>query len=303
MVSRIAFLLFTLCLATVAHALNFGTYNIRYDNRGDVQSGNSWALRAPYVAQIIRFHGFDVVGTQEGFQNQIDDLTRLMPEYAFSGAGRDDGKQAGEHIAIFYKKEKFRVLEEGHFWLSETPDQPSKGWDASLQRICAWAKFEELATKKTFFCFSVHFDHRGVEARKQSALLIIRQIEKITNGQPTVLCGDFNVDQTSESYQVLHETDGLLRDSFEISPLRLAFNGTPNGFDSNLLTESRIDHVFVTKHFSVSRYGILTDTFRTPKVEGSDEHTSANFPNEVKLKQYEARLPSDHFPVLVEATF
>jgi endonuclease/exonuclease/phosphatase family metal-dependent hydrolase len=296
-------IILVLCLITSAHAINLGTYNIRYDNSGDPPKGNAWPQRAPFIAQIIRFHSFDIVGTQEGLPHQIKDLTALLPEYSMTGGGRDDGKDLGEYIAIYYKKEKFKLLDSGLFWLSETPEVPSKGWDALLNRVCAWGKFEDLTTHQTLFFFSAHFDHRGTEARKQSSLLVVKMIEKIAGDQPAVIAGDFNIDQNGEGYRILTNADGLLRDSFEISPLKLAFNGTANRFDPNSLTESRIDHIFVTKHFKLSRYGILTDSYRTPKPEGSPEQTSAAFPNEVKLKSYEARLPSDHFPVLIEATF
>jgi endonuclease/exonuclease/phosphatase family metal-dependent hydrolase len=303
MFPRMLMPLLTLVLAASANAINLGTYNIRYDNSGDPKDGNAWPQRAPIIAQMLRFHEFDIVGTQEGLAHQIKDLSALLPEHSYTGCGRDDGKEAGEFIAIFYRKDHFKVKDSGQFWLSETPEKPSKGWDAALPRMCAWAKFEETATRKTFFFFSTHFDHRGVEARKQSALLLVHMIEKIAGSQPAVLCGDFNVDQTSESYKVLHDTDQYLRDSYEVAPIRLAPNGTPNKFDPNVLTEQRIDHVFVTRQFNVSRYGILTDSYRIPKPEGSAESTSGNFPSEVKLKDYQARLPSDHFPVLIEATF
>lgn len=298
-----SFLAAAFCLIAPAAAINLGTYNIRYDNSGDPVNGNGWPQRVPLIAQIIRFHGFDIVGTQEGLPHQIQDLGALLPEFSMTGCGRNDGKEDGEFIAIYYRKNQFKLLDSGHFWLSPTPELPGKGWDAVLPRICAWGKFEELATRKTLFFFSTHFDHRGHEARKQSAGLIVRMMEKIAGDQPAVIAGDFNVDQHSEGYQLLTTTGGLLRDAYEIAPVRLAFNGTPNRFDPNGLTESRIDHVFVTRHFNLSRYGILTDSYRTPKPEGSQPQPSASFPAEVTLKTYEARLPSDHFPVLIEAEF
>ncbi|MDB6076352.1 MAG: Endonuclease/exonuclease/phosphatase [Akkermansiaceae bacterium] len=298
-------LLASLGLISTAGAVNLGTFNLRYDNPEDVAKGNGWSRRAPMIAAMIRFHQFDIVGTQEGLQNQVTDLTALMPEYSTTGCGRDDGKEAGEHVEIFYRKSKFKLLDEGHFWLSETPDQPgSRGWDAKFPRICAWGKFEDLTTHQTLFFFSTHFDHKGVEARKQAAALIVHKIEEIAGEHAAVLTGDFNVDQTSDSYKVLHGSDGLLRDAYELAPLKLAPDGTTNSFDAATRTSSRIDLVFVTKQFNVSRYGVLTDTFRTSPADGPDEHTaSPEFPAQVKMEHVEARTPSDHFPVLIEATY
>ena len=121
-----------------------------------------YAIRSYYV----RYHDFDIFGTQEGFLEQLTDLLE-MNEYEYTGHGRDDGKDAGEHSAIFYKKDRFKLLDSGDFWLSETPDKPGLGWDVTCcNRICSWAKFRDLGTSKEFFFFSVHFDHQGIIARK-----------------------------------------------------------------------------------------------------------------------------------------
>jgi len=275
-----------------------GTYNIRYDNAKDVQNGNGWPQRAPVIASLIRFHQFDVIGVQEACLNQLQDLQSLLPGYAYSGCGRDDGKDAGEHAAIFYKKSAFSLLKTGTFWLSETPARPSVGWDAKLNRICTWVKLENNATHKPMLVFNTHFDHQGVVAREESARLIIQSIKKIAGDLPAILTGDFNVDQTSEGYKIIHDSD-LLDDSFETAAERFALNGTPNGFNISAHTTSRIDHVFHTRGFKVRRYGVLTDSYRC-LVPETKETTSKAFPGEVKFRDYQARMPSDHFPVLIE---
>jgi endonuclease/exonuclease/phosphatase family metal-dependent hydrolase len=281
-----------------AQAVVAGTFNLRYDNQKDVEKGNGWAQRAPVIAALIRFHRFDVLGTQEALQNQLDDLQQLLPGYAWSGCGRDDGQDAGEHAAIFYKKDVFTRLDGGTFWLSPTPSTPSIGWDAKLKRICTWVKLEYTATHKPLFVFNTHFDHQGVVARAESARMIVKAIKTIAGGQPAILTGDFNVDQTSASYKVLHDC-GILADSFETAAERYALDGTPNGFNVNSQTDSRIDHVFHTSGFKVLRYGVLTDSYRTGVAETTESGSPA-FPGEVKFKNYQARTPSDHFPVLVE---
>lgn len=282
----------------VAEALVVGTYNIRYDNQGDVENGDSWTQRAPVVAGLIRFNQFDILGTQEGFYHQLMDLRRLLPAMTFTGSGRDDGKDAGEHAAIFYRKDRFELLDSGTFWLSPTPEHPGVGWDAALPRVCSWAKLRENNGGEPLFVFNTHFDHRGVQARLESAKLIVTKIRQIAGNAPVILTGDFNVDQHSESYKILHDS-GMLADSYETAPDRFALNGTINAFDPQAKTDSRIDHVFHSPQFKPVRYGILTDSYRTP-VPDAAESGSGNFPDEVKFHNYQTRMPSDHFPVLVE---
>lgn len=257
--------------------LNIATYNIRYDNPDDSIAGNGWRSRYPHIAQIIRFNQLDIFGIQEGLYHQLINLNDSLPGYKWIGAGRDDGKQAGEHSAIFYKQDKFQVLKSGNFWMSTVTDKPNKGWDAALPRICTWAQFKDTRTGLLFYFFNLHMDHIGVVARRESAKLVLQKIREMTGNAPVILTGDFNVDQTSDSYAVINNS-GVLKDSYELSPVRLAASDTYNGYDINTAGSSRIDHIFLTKRFKVSRYGILTDT-------------------------YHGRLPSDHYPVVVTVVY
>lgn len=297
-----SFLAFAATLAAVtsmARAERIGTYNIRYDNPGDRGSGNPWTERAPVIAGLIRFHDFDVIATQEGFRHQIDDLIPLLPEHACSGHGRDDGAEKGEQIAFFYKKDAFELLDAGRFWLSETPDEPSVGWDADLWRICGWVKLERKSGGAPFYVFGVHFDHRGAKARQESARLVLRKIGEIAGDARVFLTGDFNADQSSETYRIIEESPRFA-DAFGTADIRYALNGTANRFDPAAMTESRIDHVFVPEGSRVRRVGILTDSYRAPVPEGGDASESGNFPSQVTFRRFEAKLPSDHFPVLAE---
>ena len=289
-----------LSIVAAAAAETVGSYNIRYDNPGDRKTGNSWPQRAPVVAGLIRFHGFDIVGTQEGFRHQIDDLMRLLPEHVCSTHGRDDGAEKGEQIAIFYRKSAYRLLDEGCFWLSETPEKASVGWDADLFRLCGWAKLEPVSGGDPFFFFSVHFDHRGERSRQESARLVLRKIDEIAGESKAYLVGDFNADQTSETYRILSDSKRFV-DAYQNAAFRYDLNGTVNRFDPSTHTDSRIDHVFVPEGTVVERLGILTDTYRVPKLPTTETTTSGNFPKEVEFGEgFETRLPSDHFPVLVE---
>jgi endonuclease/exonuclease/phosphatase family metal-dependent hydrolase len=255
---------------TQAQKITIGTFNIRFDNPRD--SGNLWVDRGPVVANLIRFHEFDVLGIQEGLKNQLDDISAALPDYARYGKGRDDGKDAGEHSAIFYKKDRFNLLKTGDFWLSETPDKPGKGWDATCcNRICSWVYLEDKKTKKKFYAFNVHFDHQGVVARKESSKLILSKIREIAGQTPALLTGDLNGGRDSEWYLELAKS-GLLTDVSEKVKFPYANNASFNSFRTPR-GNTVIDHVFMTKQFEASKWGILTDT-------------------------YFGKFPSDHFPVL-----
>lgn len=278
---------------SVAQHFVAGTYNIRYANTGDSVNGNSWAQRYPVIVSMIRFHNMEIFGIQEGLYQQLETLQQNLPGYAYTGVGRDDGEQKGEYAAIFYDTNKFDLLEKGNFWLSPITDRPNKGWDAALPRICSWGKFREKKTRFVFYFYNLHMDHIGVQARAESAKLVMQKMRELPANMPLILTGDFNVDQFNESYTLINNS-GLLRDAYELTPIRLATNGTFNNFDADAQTDRRIDHIFINQFFRVKRYGILTDTYRGKRTE--KESVSNKAP-------YIARVPSDHFPVVVELEY
>lgn len=302
-------LYFAICLLTLTWsaasaqtklALTAGSFNIRYDNDGDRKDGNGWENRLPVIHSMIDFIDYDVVGLQEVLVQQLNDLKGKLTDYDYVGVGRDDGKEKGEFAPIFYKKDKFTALQSGVFWLSEHPERPSKGWDAALPRICTYVELRENATGKTFWYFNLHMDHIGKQARAESSKLVVRKIAEIAKGAPTILTGDFNVDQHNEIYDILNDSEQL-KDSYELAPHKMAWNGTFNAFDINLWTDSRIDHVFVTDNIEVKHYAVLTESYRSKK-KVTDDVKKGDFPEELSFKQYEARLPSDHFPVVIKLT-
>ncbi len=292
----ICILLFLIISATQAQDLIVGTYNIRYDNKDDKEKGNGWERRCPILSQQVLFNDFDIWGAQEVLHNQLNDLLKTLPQYAYIGVGRDDGKNEGEYAPIFYKKDRFKLLKSGNFWLAENTEYPNKGWDAALPRICTWGQFRDLKKKKNTWFFNIHFDHVGVEARKQSALLLLKKIKEMCGKDAVILTGDFNVDQTNESYKLLAGS-GVLYDTYETTAIRYALNGTFNSFKSDRLTNSRIDHIFVSDRFKVDRYGILTDSYRTPK--NNELLDAGDFPKEAFSIEAEVRMISDHYPIKV----
>lgn len=268
-----------LAIAMIAYAqeLYVGTYNIRYENKDDSIKGNVWTKRCQVICDQINFESPDVFGAQEVLVSQLHDMLSCLDGYDYIGVGRDDGKEAGEYAAIFYKKDRVKLLEEGHFWLNETPDIPKLGWDAACIRICTWGKFKNLRTKKKFYFFNLHMDHVGTIARREAAKLVVSRIKDIAKDAPVILTGDFNVDQTDEIYTIFDHS-GILKDSYDHARIRFAENGTFNSFKMEVATNSRIDHIFVSPSFKVEAYGLRTDSYW---VKGR-------------------RNPSDHYPVFVK---
>lgn len=256
-----------------AQMYTVGTFNLRYKNAGD--TGNLWAQREPVIAALIRFHDFDILGTQEGLIGMLEDLSRDLPGYARYGIGRDDGRDAGEHSEIFYKKDKFAVLRHGDFWLSQTPEKPSLGWDATCcNRICSWVQLRDRQTGKTFYVFDTHYDYQKDLARNESSKLILARIRAIAGKSPVVLMGDLNGGRDTPWYQQIAQS-GLLRDTYREAKDPYGPNPSFQDFGKEIDSSDVIDHIFVTGDFSVYRWGILSDT-------------------------YHGKYPSDHFPVLAK---
>ncbi|WP_291784986.1 endonuclease/exonuclease/phosphatase family protein [Cecembia sp.] len=259
-----------------AQSLNIATYNIRFDNPNDL--GNLWKDRSPHLINQILFHQMDIVGTQEGLFHQLEEMKEGLG-FPYLGVGRDKGGKEGEFSAIFYHADKLEVMGHGTFWLSTTPDQPSKGWDAALPRICTWAKFKWKEEDKEFFVFNIHYDHIGQQAREESSKLVLQKIKEINKDNLlAIFMGDFNVTPDNPAYQTVLEHSEM-KDSRLISQTPPIGNqGTFNGFNWDKLPEGIIDHIFVSPGIQVLRHGILTDN-------------------------YGMKYPSDHFPVMAEVSW
>lgn len=266
-------IMFVLSMDTYAQPFTVASYNIRYNNPGD--SLNAWPLRKEVVRRLINFHEIDLLGVQEALHDQILDLAEIK-RFAWVGVGRDDGKTKGEYSAIFYDKTVFEAIESGTFWLSPTPDRVSKGWDADLERICTWAKFRHIASGQVFFHFNTHFDHRGEQARQESAKLLVAKATEMAGSLPTLITGDFNALPASIAIQRM--TASFI-DSKSVSKLApYGPEGTTNSFDYLHPLDKRIDYIFVSRAVKVLKYGVLTD-------------------------HYDRRYPSDHLPVVAKVGF
>ncbi|WP_027127035.1 endonuclease/exonuclease/phosphatase family protein [Gelidibacter mesophilus] len=179
------------------------SFNVRYNSAED--GINVWENRKEWLTHSIRFFDSDLIGAQEVTHTQVIDMQQLLPTYSYVGIGREGGNK-GEFSPIFYKKERFELLDHNTFWLSKTPMQvASKGWDAALPRIVTWAWFKDKATGTIFYHFNTHFDHRGKNARIESAKLLSEEITSIAKTEPVLVTGDFNSAPKSEPIKILLE--------------------------------------------------------------------------------------------------
>jgi endonuclease/exonuclease/phosphatase family metal-dependent hydrolase len=252
------------------------TYNIRLDIASD--GDNAWPHRRSALTALVAYRAPDLIGMQEVLLHQKQQVEADLPAYQFVGVARDDGKDKGEFSPLGFRRDRFTPLAHGTFWLSPTPEVPSRGWDAALPRVATWARLRDRTAKRDLLVVNTHFDHVGEVARQESARQIRRWIDGARRpGETVVLMGDFNSPATSTAYAAIVEPgEGALRDSRTASrtphygPL-----GTFTGFDIARMDASPIDHIFVGDDVTVLRHATLTD-------------------------QNGGKLPSDHYPVVAD---
>jgi len=251
------------------------TYNIRLSLESDKE--NSWNNRKDDALALMSYYHPDYFGVQEAVPQQMTDIKTTLTDYDYVGVGRDDGKNQGEYSAIFYDKNKLEVTKSGTFWLSETPEKPSKGWDAAYNRVCTYAFFKIKKTGKQFLAMNLHFDHVGNVARVNSAKLILEKIKKLNpKNVPLTLTGDFNLTDDSEPINIISKS---LTDSYYHSKKpHYGPKGTWQNFDINTPSTERLDYVFV-KGFDVLSNRTIND------------------------RRENLLYPSDHFPILAEINF
>lgn len=234
------------------------TLNMRYDNPED--GVNNWRFRRERVGELIRSEAVDLLGTQEVLANQFDDLQALLPGYCAVGVGREDGVRAGEFNAVFFRSDRFELLDSGVFWLSEDPETPgSKGWDGACERLATWVMLRDKSGRELLF-INTHLDHIGEQARREGVALLLRRIETLRGDRPVILTGDFNAEPSSPV--IAHVVaDGTLRSAWDTAPVR---SGTAWSFSDfgQLPVEERplIDYIFLGGGLEVQSCSILPDT-------------------------------------------
>lgn len=252
-----------------AQELKVMTYNIRYDNPGD--GINSWTEgnRREKALTIMAEQTPDILGVQEALHNQVQDIELHFPNYYRIGVGRDDGDMAGEYAALFIHKDRFDLLDSGNFWFSETPEEPSKGWDAKCcNRICSWAKLRYQG--KTLFAFNMHFDHEGVVAQRESAHLILKKIKEIAKNAPVIIMGDLNMTPDNPAIALIARK---MHNTRQIATEELKHKGTFNAFKINEPLRGAIDYIFIKGKIKATHFDIID-------------------------KKIDGLYPSDHLPVV-----
>ncbi len=259
-----------------AQSLKLMTYNIRLDVESDGE--NKWSNRKDFLTSQLQFYEPDIFGVQEAKPNQVIEIATVLSQYNFIGIGRDGAGQ-GESSNIYFKKDRFKILKSSTFWLSETPDVVSKGWDAACNRVCTYALFKDLETKKTFWVFNTHLDHIGELAKTNGILLILSKITALNINKDSVFfMGDFNSKPNDERIISLKKVMNDTRDISESKPF--GPSGTFNGFKHNEPVTELIDYIFISKksNFKVKKYAVLSDS-------------------------KELKYPSDHLPVYIEMSY
>lgn len=242
--------------------LNVVSFNIRMDTPQDKE--NQWTYRKDLAANVIKFYDVDVFGAQEVLHHQLTDLLDRLPGYGYVGVGREDGKTKGEYAPIFYKKERFKVLKTGNFWLAEDMNAVGKkGWDAACERVATWAVMQDKASGKKFFFLNTHLDHVGKVARHEGASLVLEQVKRLSEGLPVIVTGDFNAAPEDEPIQVLtKERDPRhLVHSRTIAPVKYGPGWTYHNY-GRIPYEKRewIDYIFVKGKIKVLRHGVLAES-------------------------------------------
>ena len=249
------------------------SFNVYVSNSDEA---NNWGQRKQAAINMINEEQPTIFGLQEATLHQMQYLTSNLEKYGWVGVGREDGISAGEHMAIFYLKSEIELLDSGTFWLSETPDEPSIGWDAAYKRTCTWTKLKMKKTGVEFAYLNSHLDHVGKEAQRNGLALIVERCAEIApKGTTVFFTADFNASTDDAIFEPL-KADML--DARETAP-ETDRRATYNGLNAENINNPAlvIDHIFY---------------------RGAEAHTF-----KVLDKYYGAPFISDHYPVVMTATF
>ena len=253
------------------------SYNVRMNSSPASDGDNFWDFRKHASITMINEEQPTVFGVQEATASQMEYLVENLPDYGHIGVGREDGKSSGEHMSIFYRKDQVELLDGGTFWLSETPEEPTKGWDAACKRSCTWTKMKMKDTGKEFAYINTHLDHVGKVAQREGLALICKRFAEIVPvGMPAFLTADFNALTSDPIFEPLNAEMKDARVEAPETDTRATYNGFKPGGEDN--ADLVIDHIFY---------------------RGAEAHTF----KVLRDKNYGAPFISDHYPVVMTATF
>lgn len=256
---------------SVEEPLKFLSFNIQIQT--SVVEVGPWKIRKQLIADLIRQHEYHVIGMQEVLFPMLKDLSKLLPEYGSISVGRENGRQAGEHATIFYRKDRLELLQSETFWLSPTPQVPgSKGWDASAPRIVTWALFWDRMKNQRFYFFNTHFDHWGKKARLKSANLLASESLRLGQDLPRVILGDLNATADTPEYQTLLKASGL-QDAMTIGP----HQGPDWTYSFFGFRKVKLDYILVPSEAKICEHSIL------PEDPGASHSRSDHLPISVRL--------------------
>lgn len=251
--------------AKISQSITVMSYNVYIKGTGEKSPEN----RTPLVAENIRKYDPDSFGLQEADEGWMERLPALMTDYAYVGIGRNSDKGGGEASPVFYKKDKFDLLDSGTFWLSKTPEKASKGWDAMFKRICTYAVLKDKETGFTYAHFNAHFDHLGVIARLESVAVIAEKIKQIAPDIPVVFSGDLNDYEGADMYAKVLESG--LKDTKHLAKNVSGGNVTYHGYSELVEKEAPIDFIFANAFASyVESYAVVSEKING--IYASDHH-------------------------------
>ena len=237
------------------YELKVMSYNIRFGLADDGE--NSWQFRCPATIEMLSDQRPDIFGVQEALDFQLQYITTKNSEYKCVGVGRGDGKTEGEFTSIFWNKNRIKLLKWGTFWLSETPDVPSMGWDAHYKRTATWALMKDKLSGKKFFYVNTHLDNRGKVAQANGLKLILDRIGRINKcGYPMILTGDFNI---TPDNLILSELDTMMdsaRNVAEKTDKHKTFNGW-----GKAKRDVIFDYIYIKGFTSCVEYHTITEGY------------------------------------------
>ena len=254
--------------------IRWATFNIRCVSGDDYKINCGWEQRKELVARYLTDNEIDICGMQEVTDAQMTYLRKNLRGYGSVGVGRTDGKRKGEATPVFYRKDRFKALDKGNCWLSETPDVVgSKGWDAALERIASWVKLKDKKTGRVFMAVNTHFDHVGKVARRESAKLIMRKIQEIVGSDPAVVTGDFNVSESDEAYKTMVSNEFQMNDAYHMTDNNTGATYTYHDYCRIPAEKAhKIDFIFITPSIRVSRTHIEQPENKAPQLSDHNPH-------------------------------
>lgn len=263
-----------------ADPIKVATWNIRINIKKDSVAGNIWSNRREAIVKMVQSNDFDIWGVQEDYKKELNELNSRLNEYRRVGFPNHENGRLGSFNSIFYRRDRFELLDSGMFYLAEDETKPALWWNGKFIRSCSWAKFRINHGDVEFWVFNTHTDYAGGKVERESCKMLIRKIREIAGENAAVIImGDLNFNQYSQGYEILTKS-GVVEDCINVAQKKIKVAGTFNNFEKDRKSDARLDHILVTKNINVLEYNVLLDTY--PDQYG------------------ENRFPSDHFPVVVK---